>query len=57
MITSQIAFLVAAISTPLGTLVSYPLIDRIAKPTPGILLAVSALVAFFFLTCYMLYLP
>jgi zinc transporter ZupT len=36
------AFLAAAISTPLGTLVSYPFIDRIAKPTLGILLAVSA---------------
>lgn len=36
------AFLAAAISTPLGTLVSYPLIDDIAKPTLGILLAVSA---------------
>jgi zinc and cadmium transporter len=42
MMTSQIAFLAAAISTPLGTLVSYPFIDRIAKPTLGILLAVSA---------------
>jgi len=36
------AFLAAAISTPLGTLVSYPFIDRIAKPTLGILLALSA---------------
>jgi zinc and cadmium transporter len=36
------AFLAAAISTPLGTLVSYPFIDRIARPTLGILLAVSA---------------
>lgn len=36
------AFLAAAISTPLGSLVSYPFIDRIAKPTLGILLAVSA---------------
>jgi zinc and cadmium transporter len=36
------AFLAAAISTPLGTLVSYPFIDDIAKPTLGILLAVSA---------------
>jgi zinc transporter ZupT len=33
---------VAAISTPLGTLVSYPLINRIAKPSLGILLAISA---------------
>jgi zinc and cadmium transporter len=36
------AFLAAAISTPLGTLASYPFIDDIAKPTLGILLAVSA---------------
>jgi zinc transporter ZupT len=36
------AFLAAAISTPLGALVSYPFIDGIAKPTLGILLAVSA---------------
>jgi hypothetical protein len=36
------AFLAAAISTPLGTLFSYPFIDRIARPTLGILLAVSA---------------
>jgi zinc and cadmium transporter len=36
------AFLAAAISTPVGTLVSYPFIDRIARPTLGILLAVSA---------------
>jgi zinc and cadmium transporter len=36
------AFLAAAVSTPLGTLVSYPFIDRIARPTLGILLAVSA---------------
>jgi zinc transporter ZupT len=36
------AFLAAAITTPLGTLVSYPLIDRIARPTLGLLLALSA---------------
>ena len=36
------AFVAAAISTPLGTLVSYPFIDRIARPTLGLLLAVSA---------------
>ena len=36
------AFLAAAISTPLGTLVSYPFIDRVARPTLGLLLAVSA---------------
>ena len=32
---------VATISTPLGTLVSYPLINRITKPSLGILLAFS----------------
>ncbi len=36
------AFLAAAVSTPLGTLISYPFIERIARPTLGILLAVSA---------------
>ena len=36
------AFLAAAISTPLGTLVSYPLISEIDQPTLGILLAISA---------------
>jgi len=36
------AFLAAAISTPLGTLVSYPFIEDIATPTLGVLLAVSA---------------
>ncbi len=36
------AFLAAALSTPVGTLVSYPFIDRIARPTLGLLLAVSA---------------
>ncbi len=36
------AFLAAAISTPLGTLVSYPLISRIDESTLGILLAVSS---------------
>jgi zinc transporter ZupT len=36
------AFLAAAISTPLGTLVSYPFIENISRPTLGILLAVSA---------------
>nr|MBN1228469.1 ZIP family metal transporter [Anaerolineae bacterium] len=39
---SLYAFLAAAISTPLGTLVSYPLIYRIDQSTLGILLAVSA---------------
>lgn len=36
------AFLAAAISTPLGTLVSYPFITRITDLALGILLAVSA---------------
>ena len=36
------AFLAAAISTPLGTLVSYPFIDNIKQSTLGILLASSA---------------
>ena len=36
------AFLAAALSTPLGTLVSYPFIKSIAPPTLGILLAISA---------------
>jgi zinc and cadmium transporter len=36
------AFLAAAVSTPLGTLVSYPLVDDIAQPTLGTLLAISA---------------
>jgi len=36
------AFLAAAISTPLGALVSYPFIDDIAEPTLGNFLAASA---------------
>jgi len=36
------AFLAAAISTPLGTLVSFPFISRIDRSTLAILLAVSA---------------
>jgi zinc and cadmium transporter len=36
------AFLAAAISTPLGTLVSYPFIERIERSDLGILLAFSA---------------
>lgn len=36
------AFLAAAISTPLGTLVSFPFISRIDQPTLGALLAISA---------------
>ena len=36
------AFLAAAISTPLGTLVSFPFISKIDPPTLGILLSISA---------------
>jgi len=36
------AFLAAALSTPLGTLVSYPFISNIKQSTLGILLAISA---------------
>jgi zinc and cadmium transporter len=36
------AFLAAALSTPLGTLVSFPFISRIERPALGLLLAVSA---------------
>jgi zinc and cadmium transporter len=36
------AFLAAALSTPLGTLVSYPFINDIRRSTLGILLAISA---------------
>jgi zinc and cadmium transporter len=36
------AFLAAAISTPLGTLASYPFISKIDRPALGILLATSA---------------
>ncbi len=36
------AFLAAAVSTPLGTLVSYPLISKIDQSALGILLAISA---------------
>jgi len=36
------AFLAAAISTPLGTLVSFPFISKIDTPTLGILLSLSA---------------
>ncbi|HEM61941.1 MAG TPA: ZIP family metal transporter [Chloroflexi bacterium] len=36
------AFLAAALSTPLGTLISYPLISKIQRPTLGALLAISA---------------
>jgi zinc transporter ZupT len=37
-----LAFLAAAVSTPLGTLVSFPFITKIDRSTLGILLAVSA---------------
>jgi zinc transporter ZupT len=37
-----VAFLAAAISTPLGTVVSFPFISRIDRSALGILLAVSA---------------
>jgi zinc and cadmium transporter len=40
--STRYAFLAAAISTPLGTLVSYPLISEIEHSTLGMLLAVSA---------------
>jgi zinc and cadmium transporter len=36
------AFLAAAVSTPLGTLVSYPFISKIQPSTLGILLSISA---------------
>jgi zinc and cadmium transporter len=36
------SFLAAAISTPLGTLISYPFISKISRSSLGILLAVSA---------------
>ena len=36
------AFLAAALSTPLGTLLSYPLISRIGSQTLGLLLSISA---------------
>ena len=37
-----LAFLAAALSTPLGTFVSFPFISRIDRPALGLLLAVSA---------------
>ena len=40
--STKYAFLAAAISTPLGTLVSYPFINNIKQSTLGNLLAVSA---------------
>jgi len=36
------AFLAAALSTPLGTLISYPFIEVISRPLLGLLLAASA---------------
>ena len=36
------AFLAAAISTPLGTLISYPFVADVGQPTLGVLLAISA---------------
>jgi zinc transporter ZupT len=36
------AFLAAAFSTPLGTLISYPFVSRIDQPTLGALLALAA---------------
>jgi len=38
----QLAFLAAALTTPLGTLVSYPMISKINQPMLGSLLALSA---------------
>ena len=40
--SANYAFLAAALSTPLGTLVSYPFISNIKQSTLGILLAISA---------------
>lgn len=37
-----LAFLAAALTTPLGTLISYPMISQIDKPLLGALLSVSA---------------
>jgi zinc and cadmium transporter len=37
-----LAFLAAALTTPLGTLISFPMISQIEKPTLGALLSVSA---------------
>jgi zinc transporter ZupT len=36
------AFLAAAVSTPLGTLISFPIVSRIDRPLLGILLSLSA---------------
>jgi len=40
--SAEYAFLAAAISTPLGALVSFPFIAKIDRPTLGALLAFSA---------------
>jgi ZIP family zinc transporter/zinc and cadmium transporter len=40
--SALVAFLAAALSTPLGTLVSFPFINQIKRSTLGILLATSA---------------
>ena len=40
--SSIYAFLAAALTTPLGALVSYPLINKLTPPTLGILLSFSA---------------
>ena len=37
-----LAFLAAALTTPLGTLISFPMISEIEKPALGALLSVSA---------------
>jgi zinc transporter ZupT len=37
-----LAFLAAALTTPLGTFVSYPFVSRIGPPLLGLLLALSA---------------
>lgn len=41
-ISLLLAFIAAAVTTPLGTLVSYPFISRIDSPTLGLLLALSS---------------
>ena len=37
-----LAFIAAAISTPFGTLISYPFISKVDRPALGVLLAISA---------------
>ena len=48
------AFLAAALSTPLGTLVSYPFISTIERSTLGILLATSAGALVYVGACHLL---